>query len=110
MKRREERTIEAALYFSAILSIIIFGLIFIFLLKEAIPKFSNFSLYEFILGREWFPASFKNPRYGALPLITGSFLVVVTATLIAVPVGVARASYISESITYAATGKRITLR
>jgi phosphate ABC transporter permease protein PstC len=96
MRKRGERPIESALFFSAILSIIILGLIFIFLLREAIPTFSFVSLGEFILGTEWFPASFKNPRYGALPLIAGSFLVVSMATLIAVPIGVACAIYIAE--------------
>ena len=94
--RRRERPIELALFLSAILSIFILGLIFVFLLKEAIPTFGYVNLFDFIFGREWFPTSYKNPRYGVLPLITGSFLVVSMATLIAVPVGVACAIYIAE--------------
>jgi len=96
MSMRKERIIESALFFSAFLSIIILGLIFIFLLREAIPIFSNVSPFDFLLGTEWFPTSFKNPRYGALPLITGSLLVVITATIIAVPLGVICAIYIAE--------------
>ena len=96
MKRGSERPIESALFFSAIVSIIILGLIFIFLLREAIPTFFEISIIDFLLGREWFPASFKNPRFGALPLIMGSFLVVFFAVLIAVPLGLICAVYIAE--------------
>lgn len=96
MRRRKERPIEGVLFFSAILSTIILGLIFIFLLREAIPAFNYVSLGKFLLGREWYPASFKDPRYGALPLIAGSFLVVSTATLIAVPIGIVCAIYLAE--------------
>jgi len=96
MTRRDERPIEGALFFSAILAIIILGLIFVFLVKESLPIFSEVNVLEFLLGREWFPASFTNPRFGALPLITGSFLVVITATMIAVPIGIMTAVYIAE--------------
>jgi phosphate transport system permease protein len=96
MSRRGERLIEGALFFSAIVSIIILGLIFFFLFKEAIPAFFEISLYEFLLGSEWFPASFKDPRFGALPLISGSFLVVITSVIIAVPIGIICAIYIAE--------------
>lgn len=96
VRKRNERPIEGALFASAILSIAILGLIFLFLLKEALPVFNSVTLPDFLFGREWFPTSFKEPRYGALPLIAGSLLVVATATLIAVPVGVACAIYIAE--------------
>jgi phosphate transport system permease protein len=97
MSMRKERTIERVLFFSAFLSIIILGLIFVFLFREAIPIFSLVKPLDFLLGTEWFPSSFKNPRYGALPLITGSLLVVATATIIAVPLGVICAIYIAEA-------------
>jgi phosphate transport system permease protein len=96
MSRKGERPIESTLFFSAIFSIIILGLIFIFLFKEAIPAFFEISLFDFLFGREWFPSSFKDPRFGALPLITGSFLVVITSVIIAVPIGIISAIYIAE--------------
>jgi len=96
MRRRTERPIEGVLFLSATVSIIILGLIFLFLLKEALPLFRQVSPLEFIFGREWVPASFKDPRYGALPLLAGSFLVVATATLFAVPLGIVCAIYLAE--------------
>ena len=96
MRRRSERPIEGALLVSALLSILVLGIIFVFLLREAIPAFIEIPFFEFLFGREWFPASFRDPRFGALPLMAGSFLVVSMAVLIAVPVGLACAVYIAE--------------
>lgn len=96
MARKREITIEGALFLSAILSIIILGLIFVFLLKEAIPTFTQVPVLDFLLGRAWFPSSFKDPRFGVLPMIAGSFLVVATSIVIAVPVGIICAVYIAE--------------
>lgn len=96
MEKRSERLIEGALFLSAIVAVIILCLIFVFLLVEAVPTFTVVSPFDFLFGREWFPSSLSNPRFGALPLLAGSFLVVVSATLIAVPIGVACAIYIAE--------------
>ena len=96
MRRRSERPIEGGLLASALLSILVLGIIFVFLLREAIPAFIEIPFFEFLFGREWFPASFRDPRFGALPLMAGSFLVVSMAVLIAVPVGLACAVYIAE--------------
>jgi len=94
--RTEERLIEGALFFSAIVSIIILGLIFVFLLRESIPAFFEIKVAEFLFGNEWFPSSFKSPRFGALPLMVGSFLVVISSVSIAVPIGVFCAIYLAE--------------
>jgi len=96
LRRRSERPIEGSLLLSALLSILVLGIIFVFLLREAIPAFIEIPFFEFLFGREWFPASFRDPRFGALPLMAGSFLVVSMAVLIAVPVGLACAVYIAE--------------
>jgi len=96
LRRRSERPIEGGLLVSALLSILVLGIIFVFLLREAIPAFIEIPFFEFLFGREWFPASFRDPRFGVLPLMAGSFLVVSMAVLIAVPVGLACAVYIAE--------------
>jgi phosphate transport system permease protein len=49
----------------------------------------------FVSGSEW-SAGFGEPRYGILPLLAGTLLVTVIAALIALPVGVATAIYLSE--------------
>lgn len=54
------------------------------------------SLSSFLFGRQWLTASFWQDWYGLLPLLTGSLLVSAIALVIAVPLGVASAIYVSE--------------
>ncbi|MGQ9680093.1 MAG: phosphate ABC transporter permease subunit PstC [Candidatus Bathyarchaeia archaeon] len=95
--KKGESLIEGILFFSAFLALIILALIFLFLLREALPIFGLISPVDFLTGMEWAPASFTDPSYGILPLILGTALVVLTATVIAVPVGIACAIYLSEA-------------
>jgi phosphate transport system permease protein len=75
--------------YSAILFVI---LIFFFLIREGIATLGEVSLRELFSSR-WYPIE---EYYGLLPLIGGSIIVTVGAMLVAVPVGVCSAIYISE--------------
>ncbi len=80
--------INAAGY-SAILFV---GLIFLFLLLESIPALKEVELSNLFSSR-WYPIE---DYYGVLPLIGGSLIITVGATLIALPFGVGTAIYLSE--------------
>src|SRR5438045_1349674 len=54
------------------------------------------SISSFLFGREWVTASFWQDWYGIIPLLVGSILVSIVALVIAVPLGVASAVYVSE--------------
>ena len=54
------------------------------------------SISSFLFGREWITASFWQDWYGIIPLLVGSILVAIVALVIAVPIGVASAIYVSE--------------
>lgn len=56
----------------------------------------NISLTEFFLGKEWMPTTTPAPLFGILPLILGTLLVSFTAILIALPMGLGVAIYLSE--------------
>ncbi|MCX5772377.1 MAG: phosphate ABC transporter permease subunit PstC [Candidatus Hydrogenedentes bacterium] len=75
--------------------ILIVFLIFLFLFREAAPFAANPGLGS-LLDTRWTPVSFQQQRFGILPLVTGSFLVTLLATLFAVPFGVCAAVYIAE--------------
>ena len=79
-------------------AILIVALIFLFLFKEAIPFLKSPGISE-LFGKVWKPVSFQKELYGLLPLISGSFLVTILATVIAIPFGVCGAIYISEIAT-----------
>lgn len=76
-------------------SILIVVLVFMFLGKESIPFVAEHGFGE-LFGEVWRPVSFEDEQFGILPLITGSLLVTLLATILAVPFGVVSAIYIAE--------------
>lgn len=87
--------IEKIIFTCGILAIVFVVLIFGFLFKEGISFFKEYGIFEFLFGKFWYPTS--NPAsYGVLSLIVGSVLVTLGATIIAVPLGIMTALYISE--------------
>lgn len=65
------------------------------LLIEAAGFFLVVSPVEFLTGTRWTPL-FQPQHFGVLPLIAGSALVAAGAALVALPVGLASAIYLSE--------------
>jgi len=90
-----ERLIEGAILLSGAATIIMVGLIFVFLFRESYNFFVGSDLLGTITGTNWYPIS-EPPQFGLLPLIMGSVFVTFGAILIAVPLGLAAAIYISE--------------
>jgi len=95
MRKIIDSIIEAVIFICGMLSIVFVVLIFGFLLKEGFAFFREFGVISFIAGKLWYPTS-NPPQFGILSLIVGSLLVTVGACVIAVPIGVMSALYISE--------------
>jgi phosphate transport system permease protein len=93
--RLREIIIKNVFAFLAFLSVLLLGLIVIFLFREGLPIFSQVSLKQFLFGTGWYP-TYTPPEYGIWPLIVGSLIVTVLASLVAVPFGLLSAIYISE--------------
>lgn len=91
----KEKAVRIVLLSAGSTSILIVVLIFFFLGREAVPFAFDPGLKN-LLGSRWNPVSFQGESFGMLPLISGSLLVTVLATLIAIPFGVCGAVYISE--------------
>lgn len=91
----EDRSVRYVLWGAASTSIVIVTLIFLFLFREAAPFARDPGMGQ-LVGTRWMPKSFQQPSFGLGPLITGSLLVTVLATLLAVPFGVCGAVYIAE--------------
>ncbi len=79
----------------ASISIIIVALIFLFLGKEALPFGFDPGIGR-LFDTGWVPVSFQEERFGMYPLVAGSSLVTVLAMLIAIPLSIVGAVYISE--------------
>lgn len=82
-------TIIKASGYSAIFFMLI---IFYFLLSQGLPALGLVDL-KTMFGARWYPIE---EYYGLLPLITGSLVVTIGATLIAVPFGVGTAIFLAE--------------
>lgn len=95
LRRIKESVIQNLFLFFALVSIIILALIVIFLFKEGAPIFGKISIKDFLLGNYWYPTD-DPPDFGIFPLIAASLAVTLFASVIAVPLGVLSAIYISE--------------
>jgi len=75
--------------------LILFG-IFIFLVVNGFGVIGNIPIGEFFFDTSWNPDAYTFPRWGALPLVAGTFFVGIVAFFAAVPLGIAIAIYLSE--------------
>ncbi|MGH7445634.1 MAG: phosphate ABC transporter permease subunit PstC [Longimicrobiales bacterium] len=90
-----ERLIRAVLVaFSAISILTTVGIVLV-LVTEAASFFTHVSPLEFFFGTQWTPL-FEPQSFGVLPLLMGSLLVAAGAALVALPIGLASAIYLSE--------------
>lgn len=90
-----ERGIMGVLFACGGVSILTtFGIVAV-LLVESVSFFAEVSPWEFITGTKWTP-QFVPKNFGVLPLVAGSMLVAVGASVIALPIGLASAVYLAE--------------
>jgi phosphate transport system permease protein len=100
--RRFEFVIEWGLFLCALLSIGTTIGIIVVLTVETGAFLREVSIVEFLTGTEWTPL-FAIPRFGVLPLVVGTTLVSLIAMIVALPMGLLSAIYLSE---YASPGVR----
>lgn len=106
--RREfiENLVRAVLFASASISILTtVGIVFV-LLREAFGFFQEVSVIDFLFGTKWTPL-FEPRSFGVLPLLSGTMMIVVGSAVIAIPLGLAAAIYLSE---YASQRARAVLK
>jgi phosphate transport system permease protein len=105
-RHRNERLIGAALFLCSVVSILTTVGIVAVLVYESTAFFRQVSIIEFLTGRQWTPM-FIEQHFGVLPLLAGSLLIAFFAAIVALPVGLAAAIYLSE---YASDGVRKVLK
>lgn len=88
-----EQIILLALGGAALVSVFItVGIVFT-LFGEGAAFFSDVSIKEFLTGTDWSP---REGEWGVLPLLSGSIMIALIAGLVAIPLGVGAAIYLSE--------------
>lgn len=87
-----EFTITWLIKISGYSAVIFVLLIFIYLMREGLPALFKVPLSN-LTGSRWYPIE---DYFGLLPLLSGTLVVTIGATLFAVPFGIGTAIYISE--------------
>ena len=98
-----ERSIEYMFIAASLVAILTTIGIFVSVLFEAIRFFQQVSIFDFLFGLNWSPQTAiredqvgSSGSFGAIPLFAGTLLISGIAMLVAVPVGLMAAIYLSE--------------
>ncbi len=95
--RVREVLIHRGLWACALLSVLVTAGIIIVLLTQSLPFFQNVSVWEFLTDTKWVPlADDEYRRFGILPLVCGTLMIAVGACVVALPIGVGSALFLSE--------------
>jgi phosphate transport system permease protein len=90
-----EKSVELLLLLAAISSVATTVAILGILIYESFGFFQQVSIVKFLTDTEWSPL-FEDPRYGILPLVSGTLVTTIVALLLAIPLGTIAAIYLSE--------------
>ena len=104
--RYGEKLIYAFLLITAAVSVAVTTAIVLALFQPLPRFFSEISIVEFFTATEWSPG-YARPIYGVWPIVVGTLIVVITALIVAIPLGLLSAIYLSE---YAPNAVRKTIK
>ncbi|GLB58208.1 phosphate transport system permease protein [Cytobacillus sp. NCCP-133] len=91
-----EKIVPFLLLLTAIVSVLTtLGIVFT-LIVETFTFFGRIPLQEFLTAQKWYPFSETQGSYGILPLVSGTLKVTLIAAIVAVPIGLASAIFLSE--------------
>lgn len=104
--RIKEAVIKYFFLINSTTALIFIALIFIFLFKEGIKSLDHIGLMDFVYQEkvtetgsetvyQWYPTS-ENPRYSLIPLILGTLLTSIPATIISTIFGIGAGIYLAE--------------
>ena len=103
-RSRFESGVKVALMAAAALSVLTTLLIVGSLLFETIEFFGEVPVGDFVFGTEWTPQfSEAQQSFGVLPLVWGTIYLSLIALVVAIPLGLLSAMYLSE---YAPSARR----
>lgn len=97
-----DRIVKAFLQISTVLSVIVTVLIIFSVFSETMRFFTHVSPLQFFFGTEWSPQialrsdqAGSSGTFGAIPVFTGTILITLIAMLVATPLGLLSAIYLS---------------
>jgi len=96
LRNLKESAAKAFFFTNGILAIVVLLGIFVLLLASAVPAFREIRIKEFLTSAAWDPTSPVKAEYGILSMIASTVLVTVVAVVIAFPIGLGVAAYLSD--------------
>jgi phosphate transport system permease protein len=105
-RRVGESIVKSMLLVAAMVSVATTLGIVLSLLRPSIDFFSDVGVGEFFTGKNWSP-TFEPAEFGARPLFTATIIITLIALLVAVPLGLGAAIFLSE---YASVRFRKTVK
>ncbi|MCK5773494.1 MAG: phosphate ABC transporter permease subunit PstC, partial [Thermoplasmata archaeon] len=98
VSRWPERVVVAILFLASSLAVLVSIAILYTLIEGTYSFFAHpdVDAFDFFLGSEWLPTSNKDPSFGILPLLNGTLLIAGGTILLAGPIGIGAALYLSE--------------
>lgn len=93
--RYGELMIRGALVAAALLTVLTTIGIVLSLFSETVSFFKEIPVHDFLFGTDWSPL-FNPPSYGVVPLVAGTLQITLVGMIVAVPLGVGSAIYLSE--------------
>lgn len=112
-----ERVMRGLLFTAATISILTTIGILLSVIFESIRFFKVIPVWDFITGTQWQPDTafligagradegVAPPLFGSLPIFAGTFMITLIAMLVAVPIGLFSAIYMSEYASHAARSR-----
>lgn len=114
VRRKMEKAINLTFLLCAAFSIVVTVLIISSMLFESIRFFTKIPITDFLFGLQWSPQTAlradqagSSGLFGAVPVFLGTLLITLIAMIVAVPLGLLSAIYLSE---YAAPATRTWLK
>ena len=93
----KENIIHGLFFLNGLSVILVLIGIFVLLVTTALPAFKEIRLSEFLFSANWNPtATFVVPSYGILSMFVSTLMVSIWALLIAIPLGIGAAAYLSD--------------
>ncbi len=93
LKKGKEKLAESIFFCCSLISVLIVFLIFIYISVFGLPAIFKIGFFNFVFSNEWAPESGK---FGILNLLLASIISTFGALILAVPLGVLAALYLSE--------------
>ncbi|GAA0869509.1 phosphate ABC transporter permease subunit PstC [Brevundimonas basaltis] len=113
-RNRVEGWVVALLFVSSAVAVLTTVGIIASLVFDSLRFFASVPIFEFLFGTQWSPQTAiradqvgSTGAFGALPLFAGTFLIMLIAMVVAAPVGLFAAIYLSE---YAGPAFRATVK